>query len=149
MRVMIDIAMRLLALLVLQTLAVGAVHSQLPGGTPIHEEVLKQEGVYQSRGEKIPESYVVDRSLLAYTFILPAEFDRALSNLRPTDRWLDIGAGQGQAILDYYGSRYDAMHVEGRERRGTKAQSVAISIEDRRTPQWYEASAGLEANKIR
>ena len=56
---------------------------------------------------------------------------------------LDIGAGQGRAILDYYAPRFDAMHPEGRERRGTKARAVAISIEDRRTRQWQETAARL------
>ena len=140
---------RLFSLLVLQVLLLEPTHSQLAGSSPISKEVSKQEDIYQSRGEKVPEGYVVDRSLLAYTFILSSAFDRSLENLGPTDRWLDIGAGQGQAILDYYAPRYDSMHMEGRERRGKKAQSVAISIEDRRTPSWHQTAASLEANKIR
>ncbi len=140
---------RLFSLLVLQVLLLEPTHSQLAGSSPISKEVSKQEDIYQSRGEKVPEGYVVDRSLLAYTFILSSAFDRSLANLGPTDRWLDIGAGQGQAILDYYAPRYDSMHMEGRERRGKKAQSVAISIEDRRTPSWHQTAASLEANKIR
>ena len=55
---------------------------------------------------------------------------------------------QGQAVLDYYASRFDAMHWAGRERRGNKARSVAMSIEDRRTPQWHKTAEGLEAGKI-
>jgi SAM-dependent methyltransferase len=139
---------RLAVLLILQTLWLETSHSQLPSSPAIDVEVSKQEAIYQSQGEKVPEGYVIDRSLLAYSSILSAEFDRSLANLGPTDRWLDIGAGEGRAILDYYTPRYDAMHPEGREQRGKKARAVAMSIEDRRTSQWHESAASLEANKI-
>ena len=139
---------RIVVLLVLHTLWLENSHSQVPGSPTIDQEVSKQEAIYQSQGEKIPEGYVVDRSLLAYASILSSEFDRTLANLGPTDRWLDIGAGEGRAILDYYTPRYDSMHLEGRERRGKKAQAVALSIEDRRTPHWHKTAASLEANKI-
>ena len=111
-------------------------------------EAAKQNSIYQSRGESVPSGYVVDRSLLSYASTLLPGFDRALANLGPGDRWLDIGAGQGRAILDYYGQRFDAMHPEGRERRGTKARSVAMSIEDRRTPQWQETAARLPDGQL-
>jgi SAM-dependent methyltransferase len=139
---------RLLALLALQALWLGPAHSQ-PGASPkIEEQLSIQEGIYRSRGDAVPDGYVIDRSLLSYTFTLSDGFDDSLANLGPSDRWLDVGAGQGQAILDYYSPSYDSMHVEGRERRGTKARSIAISIEDRRTPLWNETAAGLEASKI-
>lgn len=112
------------------------------------EEVLKQEKIYQTSGENIPSGYVIDRSLLAYTATLLSGFDRELAALRPGDRWLDVGAGRGQAVLDYYTSRYDAMNREGQERRGKKARAVAMSIEDRRTPLWQQTAARLEANQI-
>lgn len=112
------------------------------------EEVLKQEKIYQTPGENIPSGYVIDRSLLAYASTLFSGFDRELAALRPGDRWLDVGAGRGQAVLDYYTPRYDAMNREGRELRGKKAQAVAMSIEDRRTPLWQETAARLEANQI-
>jgi len=94
----------------------------------------------------VPGGYVVGRSLLSY--MLPAGFDRVLASLVPTDRWLDIGAGEGNAVLDYYTELYDAMHWEGRERRGRKARAIAMSIEDRRTPRWHETAALLEPNQI-
>jgi hypothetical protein len=72
-----------------------------------------------------------------------------LANLGPAERWLDIGAGEGNAVLDYYTELFDSMHWEGRERRGKKAQAVAISIEDRRTPEWHATAARLEPNQIR
>ena len=138
---------RVVVLLFLQTLWLGASHAQ-PAAPQFQEERARQQEIYQSTGEKTPEGYVIDRGLLAYTFTLPAEFDRSLANLGPADRWLDIGAGRGQAVLDYYASRYDAMHAEGRERRGKKAQAIAVSIEDRRTPDWAQTAASLDANKI-
>jgi hypothetical protein len=144
-----DTGIRSAVLLVLLTLWSGTSHSQHPGRPAMDEEVSKQEALYQGPGEKLPEGYVVDRSLLAYASILSAEFDRSLASLGPTDRWLDIGAGAGRAILDYYTPRYDSMHLEGRERRGKKAQAVAISIEDRRTPHWHKTAASLEADKVR
>jgi hypothetical protein len=113
---------------------------------PPDAETVKQEAIYQSRGENVPSGYVVDRSLLSYASTLLPGFDRTLANLGPGDRWLDIGAGQGRAILDYYAPRFDAMHPE---RRGGKAQAVAMSIEDRRTPQWQETAARLPAGQIR
>ncbi len=139
---------QLLFLLVLQALWLGMAYSQPVAVPAFKEEAAKQSDIYQSRGEKTPAGYVIDRGLSFYTFTLSAEFDRALANLGPTDRWLDIGAGQGQAILDYYAPGYDDLHVEGAARRGKKAQAVAISIEDRRTSLWRQTAAGLEANKI-
>ena len=143
-----NVGIRIVVLLVLQALWLETSHSQPAGIPKFTEEALKQEGIYQSQGEQTPEGYVVDRGLLSYTFTLPAEFDHSLASLGPTDRWLDVGAGQGQAILDYYAPRYDSMHLEGQKRRGKKAQAVAMSIEDRRTPLWHQAAASLEANQI-
>lgn len=117
-------------------------------GPNLEEEVSRQFGIFQSKGEERPEGYVIDRSLIAYSFMLRSGFAKALANLGTTDRWLDIGAGQGQAILDYYGERFDAMHPEGRERRGKKARAVAISIEDRRTRAWYETGTRLDKDQI-
>jgi hypothetical protein len=113
------------------------------------EEIARQEAIYRSEGEQVPEGYVVDRSLLSYTQALATGFDRALGMLRPPDRWLDIGAGRGQAILDYYTPKFDMLHFEGRDERGSKAQAVAISIEDRRTPAWHDKAANLPPDKIR
>jgi hypothetical protein len=80
---------------------------------------------------------------------LPDAFDRALGLLGPRDRWLDIGAGRGQALLDYYTPKFDMLHFEGRHQRGSKAQGVAMSIEDRRTSAWQEKAATLPPDKIR
>jgi len=126
----------------------GTAHSQSPANPKLADEIKRQEAIYQGKGDQLLEGYVVDRSLLSYTFTLSAEFDSSLADLGPADRWLDIGAGRGQAILDYYTPRYDSMHTEGGDRRGSKARSVAISIEDRRTPLWHETAASLEPGKI-
>ena len=112
-------------------------------------EMAKQEEIYKSTGAQRPDGYVVDRSLNSYTQALAAGFDRALALLRPAHRWLDIGAGRGHAILDYYTPRFDMLHFEGRAERGSKAQAVAISIEDRRMPEWHAKAAALAPDKIR
>ena len=114
----------------------------------LKDEMSKQQAIYQGRGAQQLEGYIIDRSLLAYSFVLSKAFDTALAKLGPNDRWLDIGAGQGRAVADYYSERYDSMHPEGREQRGTKASSVAMSIEDRRTDEWHKAAAGLEPGKM-
>lgn len=114
----------------------------------LQNEITEQTRIYQSRGEQVPADYVTDRSLLSYAITLLPGFDHSLAQLGPADRWLDIGAGQGRAILDYYGERFDAMHAEGREQRGSKARAVALSIEDRRTADWLQIAASLEPGKI-
>ncbi len=108
----------------------------------------EQVKIYETRGEDVPATYVTDRALLSYGSTLLADFINTLANLGPSDRWLDIGAGQGRAILEYYGERFDAMNPEGRDRRGSKAQSVALSIEDRRTAEWHKIAVALEPGKI-
>ncbi len=138
----------LAALLILQTLWLETSHSQVPANPAFGEEISKQENIYQSKGEQVPEGYTIGRSLADYVHALPSEFDSALAKLGPQDRWLDIGAGAGQAILDYYTPEYDLTHREGWERRGRKARAVAMSIEDRRTPRWQQDTASLGAGKI-
>jgi SAM-dependent methyltransferase len=140
---------RLLLALFAFSLHPAIVHSASPAGPSFSDEAAKQDAIYRARGENVPTGYVVDRSLLAYASFLSAGFDRSLAELGPRDRWLDIGAGRGFAVLDYYTDRYDAMHAEGRERRGKKAQAVAISIEDRRNARWHETAARLEPGQIR
>jgi hypothetical protein len=121
-------------------------HAQDASAAELAEEHAKQEEIYQRK--RVPRGYVIDRSLEGYAYMLADEFDRALANLGEHDRWLDIGAGQGQAILDYYTPGYDKTHPAGRKKRGRKAKSVAVSIEDRRTPEWQKSVAKLEAEKI-
>jgi hypothetical protein len=140
----------IVVLLVLPTLGLDPVFSQQPGGRPgPDEETRKQDAIYQSQGEKVPSGYVVDRALLSYSASLPAGFDHSLADLGPGDRWLDIGAGEGNAVLDYYTSRYGLLHPDAPEHHRNKARAVAISIEDRRTPRWHEVAGRLEPDQIR
>jgi hypothetical protein len=142
-------ALHLAVLLVLQVLWLAPSHSQAPTATRFGQELSKQEGIYRSTGKDTPGGYVVTRSLSDYADVLSPEFDRELANLGPGDRWLDIGAGEGQAILDYYTPEYDHLaRAKGREQRGKKARAVAMSIEDRRTPLWRQKASNLEANQI-
>jgi hypothetical protein len=80
--------------------------------------------------------------------LLPSGFRDALRRLRSEDRWLDIGAGRGQAILDYYAPEYDAAPCENCA-PPSKARAVALSIEDRRTDQWWQRAASPEGNGMR
>ncbi|MFM9967994.1 MAG: hypothetical protein ACKVQK_06295 [Burkholderiales bacterium] len=127
----------------------GAAHSAESDRTNFKEELIKQENIYRSKEGQVPSGYVIDRSLIDYTQTLPSDFDRALANLAPKDRWLDIGAGKAQAILDYYAPEYDLTRLEGRKRRAEKAQAVALSIEDRRTPQWHQTAARLAGGQLK
>jgi SAM-dependent methyltransferase len=140
--------LRLAVLVILQALCLEPSRSAEPAFPKFHEEVSKQESIYRSEGKGVPEGYIVDRSLSNYAEALPSGFDRALAGLGPEDRWLDIGAGQGQAILDYYAPDYDLASPAGRERPGGKARAVALSIEDRRTPLWRQRTASLAANQV-
>jgi SAM-dependent methyltransferase len=114
----------------------------------LDQERARQDAIYQSRGAQIPDGYVVDRSLLSYVHTLSPAFDAALAKLGPQERWLDIGAGSGQAVLDYFLPRFDRMHRDGREQPERRARAVAISIEDRRTLAWQQAADALGANRL-
>jgi len=138
---------RLIALLI--CLGASPAHAADPASPQFAEEIARQEAIYKSRGAEVPDGYVINRSLLSYTQALSEAFDRALGMLRPHERWLDIGAGRGQAILDYYTPKFDMLHFEGRDGRGSKARAIAMSIEDRRTPAWHEKAATLAPDKIR
>ena len=138
----------LFVLLVLPALWPGQSFAADPAVPQFKEELSKQQQIYQSRGEQTPEGYVIDRSLLSYAHTLSPAFDGSLAKLEAKDRWLDIGAGRGQAIIDYFELRYDRMHYDGQERTGRKAQAVGMSIEDRRLPAWHEKAATLKPNQI-
>ncbi len=124
----------------------GVVHAQPVSVVPFGDELLKQENIYKGDGEQRKSGYTVDRPLAAYADGLPSEFERTLSLLGPTDRWLDIGAGEGQAVLDYYAP--SAKTADGREFLERKARAVAMSIEDRRSPLWQETAARLGKDQI-
>ena len=138
-----------LAVLIVITKALGlrAGWSQEPAQPPINEEFLEQEKIYRSRGADGRRVYTTDRGLSRYTELLPSGFCDALGRLGSSDRWLDVGAGQGEAILDYYLPEDAA--AEKCRGSGARARAVAISIEDRRTEDWKQQAAGLGDDRIR
>lgn len=129
-------------------LCTGNALSQSTAAPPVEIERAKQDRIYQARGELRLEGYVIDRSLSAYVRALPEGFVRALAHLGPEERWLDVGAGQGIAVLDYYSPDYDPRQAGRRDRQIKKARAVAMSIEDRRTPRWKETADTLEPKQI-
>jgi len=129
----------LLIVIVLQALGLGAGWPQEPVQPRIDEEFAKQEKIYRRRGAG---SYTTNRGLSDYAEVLPTGFCDALGNLGSSDRWLDIGAGEGQAILDYYAPQGDGT-PEQCGGSGPKARVVAISIEDRREDKWKQQAASL------
>lgn len=139
----------LAVLLVMQALALGPAEAAEPAHPPFEQESAKQEDIYRSRGEKVPGGYITTRGLSGYGQLLHSGFHAALQRLGPSDRWLDIGAGSGKAILDYYDPQYPHGHDRKRPRTLGKARAVALSIEDRRTDLWHERAAKLEADQIR
>jgi SAM-dependent methyltransferase len=124
------------AVFVVVVLCAGSAFAQSPPAAPDPDEISRQEDIYHSAGPAVPEGYVIDRALETYRLMLHSAFRDALSALRAGERWLDIGAGQGRAVLEY------CSHPG-------EATAVAMSIEDRRTPEWHAASECLKRNKIR
>ena len=72
---------RLVVLLLLQSLWLGTSHAQTPVSPTFGNEMSKQESIYQSTGDQVPKGYSIDRSLEDYTRGLTGEFGRALANL--------------------------------------------------------------------
>ena len=137
-----------LIVIVVQPIGPGAGWTQEPVQPRINEEFAKQEKIYRRRGADVPGSYVTNRGLSDYAEVLPTGFCDALGSLGSSDRWLDIGAGEGQAILDYYAPQDDAVPAEKCGGSGPKARAVAISIEDRRTDKWKQQAARLGDDRI-
>ena len=138
----------LVVVVVLQASWLGAADTQPPVAPAFNTEISRQETIYQGTGDQAVTGYTVDRGLRDYTYALSTGFDTTLASLGPTDRWMDIGAGKGQAILDYFSPGYESIYPETGARRGRRAQVIAISIEDRRTPLWQQTAASLEVNKL-
>ena len=139
-------AVALLAVVIVMAVqSLGAGWVQEPVQPRIDEEFAKQEKIYRRRGGG---SYTANRGLLDYAEVLPSGFCDALGRLGSSDRWLDIGAGEGQAILDYYTQQGEAASAEKCYTSGPKARAVAISIEDRRTDKWKQQGASLGDDRI-
>ena len=136
-------------LIVLPALEPGAGWPQELTQAPNDEEITKQETIYRSRGADVPSGYVTGRALSDYLELLPSGFCDALGSLGNSDRWLDIGAGSGQAILDYYATEIEAAQDKICAGAGGKVHAVAMSIEDRRTDKWQQQAASLGDDRIR
>ena len=137
-----------LIVIVLQALGLRAAWPQQPAPPQLDEEIVKQEKIYRSRGTDVPGGYVTNRGLSDYAGLLPSGFCDALGRLGNSERWLDIGAGDGQAILDYYAFQHDAAAPEKCGRSDTRARAVAMSIEDRRTKNWQLQAAIVGGDRI-
>ena len=138
-------AARVAVVIVMAVQSLGTGWTQEPVQPRIDEEFAKQEKIYRRRDAG---SYTANRGLSNYAEVLPTGFCDALGRLGSSDRWLDIGAGEGHAILDYYAPQGDAA-AEKCGGSGPRARVVAISIENRRTDKWKEQAASLGADRIR
>jgi hypothetical protein len=136
-------------LIVVLALTTGVGRPQEPAQPRIDEEITKQEKIYRSRGANVPRGYVTGRRLSDYLELLPSGFCDSLGTLGNSDRWLDIGAGSGQAILDYYAPQDDSASGKTCAGAGGKVRAVAMSIEDRRTDSWQQQAASLGDGRIR
>jgi len=128
--------------IVIGLLGLNAAWPQEPAEPRLDEEFAKQEKIYRGRGADATSGYITSRGLSDYVALLPSGFCNTLAKLGSADRWLDIGAGAGLAILDYYSLTKCA-------RRGVKARAVAMSIEDRRTDAWTKQAARLGDDRLR
>lgn len=115
----------------------------------VSEENLRQERIYRGEDPDTASGYTVDRALAAYADGLPSGFKGALDALGPADRWLDIGAGEGRAILDYLGAGREVSPEQTTAQRTIKARAVAMSIEDRSTALWRSTAARLGGDHLR
>ena len=136
-------------LIVVLALTTGVGRPQEPAQPRIDEEITKQEKIYRSRGANVPRGYVTGRRLSDYLELLPSGFCDSLGTLGNSDRWLDIGAGSGQAILDYYVPQADSASGKTCAGAGGKVRAVAMSIEDRRTDSWQQQAASLGDGRAR
>lgn len=134
-------------IVIIQALGLRPGWSQEPAQPRINQEFLEQEKIYHSRGADGRRVYTTDRGLSRYAERLPSGFCDALGRLSSSDRWLDVGAGQGEAILDYY--LPEDPTAEKCRGSGARAGAVAISIEDRRTDNWKQQIARLGDDRIR
>ena len=138
-----------LIVIVLQALGLGVGWPQEPAPLRTDDEFAKQEKIYHSRGTEVPSGYITGRALWDYAELLSSGFCDALGSLGSSDRWLDVGAGAGQAILDYYAPLDDAAPAGKCTQLGGRARAVAMSIEDRRTDKWRQQATRLGDDHMR
>lgn len=132
-------------------LGLAVVHAQNSNAPDIRKDLQKQEDIYRSRGNSVPEGYVTTRSLVHYDDLLPSRFPATRDALGTRGRWLDIGAGSGQAIIDFaLRTHVDPTDEDaGEDAADARGRLVAMSIEDRRLDTWHRATETLRANEIR
>jgi hypothetical protein len=135
-------------MVVLQVIGLEVARPQQFAPLRTDQEIVKQEKIYRSRGAEVPSGYVTNRALSDYVEILAYGFCEALASLGSSDRWLDIGAGDGQAILDYYAPGDGAAPPAKCTGYRGRARAVAMSIEDRRTHKWHQQAASLGVGRI-
>jgi SAM-dependent methyltransferase len=133
-------------LIVTAVLSLGPGWAQEPLQPRIDDEFAKQEKIYRRRDAG---SYTANRGLSNYAEVLPTGFCDALARLGSSGRWLDIGTGEGQAILDYYAPEGDKTAGEKCGGSGPKGRVVAISIEERRTDKWKQQAARFGDDRLR
>src|SRR5262245_14351264 len=138
-----------LIVIVLQAFGLRAGWPQELAEPRLDDEIIKQEEIFRRRGADVPRGYITNRGLSDYAELLPSGFCDALGRLGSSDRWLDIGAGAGQAILDYYAPKDDETAGKKCAGPGDKARAVAMSIEDRRTDAWQQQAEQLGDDRIR
>ena len=136
-------------LIIVLALTAGVGRPQKLAQSRVDEELGKQERIYRSRGAGVPRGYVTGRRLSDYLELLPSGFCDSLGTLGSSNRWLDIGAGSGQAILDYYATKDNSASGKICAGAGGKVQAVAMSIEDRRTDSWQQQASSLGDDRIR
>ncbi|HEY7164858.1 MAG TPA: hypothetical protein VIB79_09880 [Candidatus Binatia bacterium] len=139
----------LLMAIVVQSIGLQMAWSQEAAQPRIDDEMTKQEKIYSSRGAEVPTGYITGRGLADYADLLPSGFCDTLGRLRNSDRWLDIGAGEGQAILDYYAPEDDKAPAGKCARPRGQVRAVALSIEDRRTDKWQQQATSLGEEHMR
>jgi hypothetical protein len=138
-----DTRLAVLIVIALEALALPPAWSQQSDQPRMPDEFAKQQKIYGSQGSDVPKGYITGRGLSDYAEILPSGFCDALGKLKSSDQWLDIGAGEGQAILDYYAPEDDKAPAGRCARPRGQARAVAMSIEDRRTEKWKQQAATL------
>lgn len=135
-------------LLAFTTYAACAADTAKPATGSLDGEMSRQQDIYRSRGAATPSGYTIDRALETYARGLNAGFLRTLAGLGEADRWLDIGAGEGRAVIDYCTAPPSTLPDGFEPRNGPRASVVAMSIEDRRTEDWHRAASSLAPGRM-
>lgn len=132
-------------------LCLAVVYAQTSSAPDIRKDLQKQAEIYRSRGSSVPQGYVTTRTLIHYDELLPRGFPATRDALGSHGRWLDVGAGSGQAIVDFaLRTRIDPQDDDGGDDTAdARGRLVALSIEDRRLDTWHRATETLRANEIR